>query len=83
LLVALGTALALLASTFTLRKPEGMTNIWATLVDYAGRFGRIFLVAAFGATFGAAIIASVSVLIGRIYALIEGIMDLVQLLMGS
>ena len=82
LLVTLGTALALLASTFTLRKQEGMTGIWATVVDYAGRFGRIFLVAAFGATFGATLISSVSVLIGRIYALIEGAMNLMQLMMG-
>jgi hypothetical protein len=39
-------------------------------------------VAAFGAAFGAALVASVSVLIGRIYALVEGITDLMQLLIG-
>lgn len=82
LLVTVGTALALLASTFTLRKREGMTGIWATTVEYTGRVGRIFLVAAFGATLGASLIASVSVLIGRIYALVEGVMDLIQLMMG-
>lgn len=82
LLVTLGTALALLASTFTLKDKEGVQGIGATLVDYAGRFGRVFLVAAFGAAFGAALVASVSVLIGRIYALVEGILDLVQLLIG-
>ncbi|MGD1991843.1 MAG: hypothetical protein PVI59_01500 [Anaerolineae bacterium] len=82
LLVALGTALALLASTFTVRKRDEGSGVGATVVDYAGRLGRIFLVAAFGATFGATLISSVSVLIGRIYALIEGIGDLVQLLMG-
>jgi len=80
LLVAVGTACALLAFTFTVRRRRGLGGIWATLVSITGSLGRVFLLTAFGAMFAGALTASLSVLTGRIYALAEGLQDLLRLL---
>ncbi len=82
LLVAVGTALALLAFTFTIRRREGLRGIRAILMGFVTGLGRAFLVAAFGAIFAAALIASFSVFIGRIHALREGLEGLLQLIGG-
>jgi hypothetical protein len=77
-----GTALALMAMTFTIGKRRGTRSIVGSLSDVASRFGRIFLVSAFGAAFAGALVASLTILIGRIYALIEGIRQLLFLVGG-
>lgn len=76
LLVMVGTVCALLAFTFTVREKPGVRGLFGKLVGFAGRVGRLFLLAAFGAMFAGAFSASASVLIGHIYALIENLRDL-------
>jgi len=78
-LVAAGTICALLAFTFTTSQRRGLAGLWASAVRLAGGVGRFFLVVAFGTVFAGALTASLSVLIGRIYAIL-GTVDWEQLL---
>lgn len=80
LLVALGTACTLLAFTFTLRRRQGLQGIGARMVSGASAVGRFFLLVAFGAAFAAALTASLSVLIGRAYVILEGLQNLLHIL---
>ncbi|HEC34235.1 MAG TPA: hypothetical protein ENI37_05910 [Chloroflexi bacterium] len=82
LLVAGGTVCALLAFAFVLPRQRPLRGLWNSTVGLAGRIGRVFLLAAFGAVFATALTASLSILIGRIYAVVEGVQDLLQLLGG-
>jgi hypothetical protein len=85
IVVALGTALSLVAFTFTVRRPQQgpqAQSIVTTLLNIASRLGRIFLIAAFGATFAGALIASFSIFIGRINILVDGVLMLLQLFLG-
>ncbi|HIE39617.1 MAG TPA: hypothetical protein EYH30_10110 [Anaerolineales bacterium] len=82
LLVAGGTICALLAFAFTLPRRRALRGLWNSTVGVAGRIGRVFLLSAFGAAFAAALTASLSILIGRIYAIVEGVQDLLHLLGG-
>lgn len=77
-LLAIGTALALFAFSFTRQKQTRAPGLGSDAVTVIRGFGRALLVAAFGATFGAALIASLSVLVGRIYI----ISDTIQLLLS-
>jgi hypothetical protein len=79
LLLAVGTALALFAFSFTKQKQKRAQGPGDNIATLLRGFGRALLVAAFGATFGAALIASLSVLIGRVYI----ISDTIQLLLST
>jgi hypothetical protein len=72
-LIVGGTICALLAFTFTIQKQPGIRGLFGTLLDMFGRFGRVFLIIAFGAAFATALTASLSVLIGRIYILAQSL----------
>ncbi|MGD1995932.1 MAG: hypothetical protein PVH62_04070 [Anaerolineae bacterium] len=82
LVVAGGTICALLAFTFTVRRQQGLRGLWGALIGFAGRIGRAFLLVAFGAAFAGALTASLSVLIGRVYALVEGVQNLLLVFGG-
>jgi hypothetical protein len=75
-LIVGGTVCALLAFTFTIQKQPGLRGLFGTLLDMLGRFGRIFLLIAFGAAFATALTASLSVLIGRSYIVAQIIQNL-------
>lgn len=78
LLIAGGTACALLAFTFTIPRRRTLHSLWKGTIGLAGRVGQVFLLSAFGAAFAAALTASLSILIGRIYTIIGGIQDILQ-----
>jgi len=82
LLVAGGTACALLAFTFTIPRRRSLQGFWNATVGLAGRIGRIFLLAAFGAVFATALTASLSVLIGRIYVVVRTVQQFLELAGG-
>jgi len=79
MLVVGGTICALLAFSFTTPRQPSIQGLWNNTV---GLIGRAFLLAAFGAAFAAALTASLTVLIGRIYDVMEGILRLLELLGG-
>jgi len=79
-LVALGTVCTLLAFTFTLRRRQGLQGVAAKVVNVLGAVGRFFLMVAFGAAFAAALTASLSVLVGRAYVILEGLQSLLHIL---
>jgi hypothetical protein len=81
-LVLVGTICALLAFTFTGPRRQSGQPLWNSTVGLAGRVGRGFLLAAFGAAFATALTASLSILIGRIYAVVDGVQRLLRLLGG-
>jgi hypothetical protein len=49
-------------------------------VGVLGQIGRLFLLAALGAAFGTALTASLTVLVGRVYAVVTGIQQLLTLI---
>lgn len=79
LLIAVGTICALLAFAFTVPRQRALQRLWRGTAGAAGVIGRLFLASAFGAAFAAALTASLSILIGRIYTLIEGVQRLLQM----
>ena len=70
-LVILGTIFTVLAFTFTTQREEELPNLWTQLLTLAGDTGRLFLVFTFGAAFGGALTASLSIFIGRIQSIID------------
>lgn len=77
-----GTVCALLAFTFTLRRRPGAGGVWSGTVGVLGGVGRLFLLAAFGAAFAGALIASLTVLVGRVYSVVGGLLEAWRLLGG-
>ncbi|RME38552.1 MAG: hypothetical protein D6793_02530 [Thermoflexia bacterium] len=73
LLGAMGTACALLAFAFAIPRNPSLRRFWNGVVRLPGRLGRVFLLVAFGAAFATALTASLSVLVGRVYAVVEGV----------
>lgn len=73
LLMAVGTACALLAFAFAVPRNPSLRRLWNGMVGLPGRLGRVFLMIAFGAAFATALTASLSVLVGRIYTVVEGL----------
>lgn len=80
LLVAFGTISALLAFTFTVPRQPTLRRLWNGSVGILGQVGRLFLLAAFGAAFATALTASLTVLVGRVYAVVIGIQRLIPLI---
>jgi len=78
-LVVIGTVSALLVFTFSVPQNHMLRNLWNGTV---GVVGKAFLLAAFGAGFATALTASLSILVGRIYALIEVIQQILQVAGG-
>ncbi|HID89253.1 MAG TPA: hypothetical protein EYH27_00125 [Anaerolineales bacterium] len=75
LIVLVGTVCALLAFTFTVRQRRGPGGLVSSLVGFFGGIGRLFLLAAFGAVFGGALVASLTVLVGRIYFVVDVLLE--------
>lgn len=77
LLVMVGTICALLAFAFTVPQRPALRRLWEGSVGVLGRIGRhFFLMIAFGAAFAVALTASLTVLVGRIYAVAMGIQQI-------
>ncbi len=76
LLMAVGTACALLAFAFAVPQKPSFRRLWGGTVGIAGRLGRVFLLVAFGAAFATALTASLSVLVGRIYTVVDSLQRL-------
>ncbi len=77
LLVAIGTICVLLAFAFTVPQQATLRRLWAGSVGILGQVGRLlFLMSAFGAAFAIALTASLTVLVGRIYAIAMNIQQL-------
>lgn len=77
LLVMVGTICALLAFAFTVPQRPALRRLWEGSVGVLGRIGRhFFLMSAFGAAFAIALTASLTVLVGRIYAVAMGIQQI-------
>lgn len=77
LIVMTGTICALLAFAFAVPRQRVLRRIWNGSVGVLGQVGRLFLLAAFGAAFGMALTASLTVLVGRVYAVVMGIQQII------
>ncbi len=73
----IGTVSALLAFAFAVPRQPALQRLWNGSVGLLGRIGRLFLLAAFGAAFGTALTASLTVLVGRVYAVVMGIQRII------
>ncbi len=82
LIVLVGVVCALLAFTFTLHRRPGPGGWGALLVGFLGKIGRLFLLAAFGAVFAGALIATLTVLVGRVYAVVDVLFEAWRLFGG-
>jgi hypothetical protein len=79
-LVTVGTIGALLAFAFTVPRRPTLQRLWNNSVGVLGQMGRLFLLATFGAAFATALTASLTVLVGRVYAVVIGLQRLLTLL---
>lgn len=79
ILMFVGTVGALLAFAFAVPRRTALRRLWNGTVGVWGRLGRLFLLAAFGAAFATALVASMTVLVGRVYALVMGVQQLLPL----
>lgn len=77
LIVMAGTICALLAFAFAAPRQPTLRRIWNSSVGVLGQVGRLFLLAAFGAAFGMALTASLTVMVGRVYAVVIGIQQII------
>ncbi|MFN3762722.1 MAG: hypothetical protein ACK4WK_05895 [Anaerolineae bacterium] len=77
LIALVGTVGALLAFAFAAPRRPTLRRLWNGSVGVLGQVGRLFLLAAFGAAFGTALTASLTVLIGRVYAVVIGIQQII------
>ncbi len=77
LIVMIGTVGALLAFAFAVPRQPALQRLWNGSVGLLGRIGRLFLLAAFGSAFGIALTASLTVLVGRVYAVVMGIQRII------
>ncbi len=77
LIALVGTVGALLAFAFAAPRRPTLRRLWNSSVGVLGQVGRLFLLAAFGAAFGTALTASLTVLIGRVYAVVIGIQQII------
>jgi hypothetical protein len=80
LIVMIGTIGALLAFAFAVPRQPALRRLWNGSVGVLGQIGRLFLLAALGAAFGTALTASLTVLVGRVYAVVMGIQQLLTLI---
>jgi hypothetical protein len=77
LIVMIGTIGALLAFAFAVPRQPALRRLWNGSVGVLGQIGRLFLLAALGAAFGTALTASLTVLVGRVYAVVMGIQQII------
>ncbi len=75
LLIALGTICTLLTFTLTFRQQQTVQGLGSRILNLLGGIGRFFLLFALGAAFATALTASLSILIGRIYTIIQFILQ--------
>lgn len=73
-----GTVGALLALAFGVPRRPTLRRIWDGSAGALGQVGRLFLLAAFGTAFGMALTASLTVLVGRVYAIVMGIQQIIR-----
>ncbi|HEY75637.1 MAG TPA: hypothetical protein G4O00_05580 [Thermoflexia bacterium] len=81
-LALVGTVCALLAFTFTFRQRPGPGGWGASLIGFFGRIGRLFLLAAFGAVFAGALVATLTVLVKRVYTVVDVLLAVWRLFGG-
>ncbi|MCS7178681.1 MAG: hypothetical protein RML46_02670 [Anaerolineae bacterium] len=79
ILLFVGTVGTLLAFTFTVPRRPAIQRLWNWTLGLWGRVGRLFLLAALGAAFATALISSLTVLVGRVYAVVMGLQQLLPL----
>jgi hypothetical protein len=72
---ALGTLAVLGSFTFTATGRKGLGGLWAKVVRAISGLGRFFLYIALGAAFAAVYVAGVSVLIGRVQAVLPLVLN--------
>ncbi len=78
--MSIGTIGALLAFAFAVPHQPTLRRLWNGSVGVMGQIGRLFLLAAFGAAFATALTASLTVLVGRVYAVATGLQQLLTLI---
>jgi len=71
LLVVVGTVCTLIAFNFAAPEQRGLSGLWATVVRFTGRIGRVFLIIALGVAFAGAVTTFLSILIHRIQYIID------------
>lgn len=72
---ALGTLAVLGSFTFTATGRKGLSGLWARVVRVISGLGRFFLYVAMGATFAGVYVAGVSLLIGRVQAVLPLVLN--------
>jgi len=72
---ALGTLAVLGSFTFTATGRKGLGGLWARVVRVISSLGRFFLYVALGAAFAGVYVAGVSVLIGRVQAVLPLVLN--------
>jgi multisubunit Na+/H+ antiporter MnhB subunit len=77
LLILVGTVFTLMAFTFTTRRRRGLVGWWGRLSSVAAFIGRVFLIVALAVAFAGAVTASLSIFVGRVQYMIEGIVNFV------
>lgn len=75
LLVATGTVFALLSFTFSMGQQQPTRTLASRLLNAARDIGRFFVLAALGVAFATALTASLSVLISRVYSVVNLILQ--------
>jgi len=71
----LGTLAVLASFTFTATGRKGLGGLWARVVQVISVFGRFFLYIALGAAFAGVYVAGVSVLVGRLQAILPLVLN--------
>jgi hypothetical protein len=71
----LGTLTVFISFTFTATGRKGLSGIWARIVQGLSVVGRFFLYAALGAAFASVYVAGLSVLVGRLQAVLPLILS--------
>jgi hypothetical protein len=72
---ALGTLAVFGSFTFTATGRKGLGGLWAQIVRVISGLGRFFLYIALGAAFAGVYVAGVSVLIGRVQAVLPLVLN--------
>lgn len=83
LLIVAGTICTLMAFNFAVSKQQGLGGLWSKMLRALGWMGRVFfLTVALGVAFAGALTASLSIFIGRIQAILDACLKLIEILNG-
>jgi hypothetical protein len=78
----LGTLTVFISFTFTATGRKGLSGIWARIVQGLSVLGRFFLYVALGAAFASVYVAGLSVLVGRLQAVLPLILSALSKLLA-